>query len=344
VRRVLIFNFFGGVMDRGIPLYAHGIATCMQRLGIEAIELRCPRWLQGAPRAVRNSAFVLFEQLIAPLMRVLRGCSWTVYPYNSAGMFDALLGRSVLVVHDLIPNHRSDVKLAARYIRLTQTIHRRLSRPVCAASPHTLAQLRRLPAFRRCALRLWSNPFYAFEAALARRSNQEPVAPGPLRVLLCSGMNRNKDYRGALALFRKSRLLAQAQLRIVGFGDDAALAMRRVLRLPAAIRERVCVLPRLSIEQLVEEYMSANLVWVHSQKEGFGRCVTEALLCRKPVIASDIGAFRRLLTPDLHLYRADSFESSIELAMSQRVRSAVSFEGYHAALEVQVRELFAGAA
>jgi glycosyltransferase involved in cell wall biosynthesis len=344
VRRILIFNFFAGVMDRGIPLYAHGIATCMQRLGIEAIELRCPRWLQRAPRAIRNPAFVLFEQLVAPLLRVLRGCSWTVYPYNSAGLIDALLGRSVLVVHDLIPNHRSNLKLAARYIRLTQAIHRRLRRPVCAASPHTLAQLRRLPAFRRCALRLWSNPFYAFEAALVRHSNQEPVAPGPLRVLLCSGMNRNKDYRGALALFRKSRLLAHAQLRIVGFGDDAGLAMRRVLRLPAAIRERICVLPRLRIEQLVDEYLSADVVWVHSRKEGFGRCVAEGLLCRKPVIASDIAAFRRLRVPDLHLYQAGSFESRMELAMSHRVRSGLSFEGYHAALEAEVRELLAGAA
>src|SRR5688500_13506721 len=146
MKRVLVFNYFAGVMDRGIPAYAQDIATCMRRLGVDVIELRCPRLLRPAPRMLQNLIFVFFEQVVAPVMRLLRRCSLTVYPYNSAGVVDAALGRSVLVIHDLIPNRRSNAQLSSKYIRITQTIHRMLSRQICSASSHTLAQLHRIPA------------------------------------------------------------------------------------------------------------------------------------------------------------------------------------------------------
>jgi hypothetical protein len=343
--RVLIFNFFGGVMDRGIPIYVQDIATCMRQIGIEAVELRCPRWLQRAPRALLNVLFVLFEQIVAPIMRLVRRCSWSVYPYNSAGVLDALLGRSVLVIHDLIPNHRSDTRFAARYIRATQAVHRLMRRSICAASSHTLSQLRRLPAFHRCRMWLWSNPFYAFEEALGGRRLQTIIrSHSPRRVLLCSGIGRHKDYAGALKLFRRSQRLADAELRIVGFGDDAALALRRISRMPEQLRSRIRILPRLTLDELVEEYTSADVVWVHSRKEGFGRCVAEALLSRQQVIASDIVAFRRLSGPGLHLYRRGSFDASIDRAMAARAASSVTFNCYHAPLEAAVRELLSEAA
>jgi glycosyltransferase involved in cell wall biosynthesis len=344
-KRVLVFNFFAGVLDRGIPLYAQDVATCMRRVGLEVIELRCPHWLGRAPRVLLNALFVVFEQVVAPLVRIARSCAWTIYPYNSAGVLDALQARSVLVLHDLISNHRRNTRFAARYIRTTQAVHRLLSRPVCAASPHTLAQLHRLPAFHRCSLRLWSNPFYSFEQASSMYSKKPAREPASkFRILLCSGMGRNKDYAGALKLFRKSRVLANAELRIVGFGDDAGLALRRVQRLPEDFRERIHVLPRLSLQELVEEYVSADVVWVHSRKEGFGRCIIEALLLRRPVVASDIGAFRKLKGLGLQLYRNDRFDASLELATSRHETSSVTFDSHHVPLEAAVRELLASAA
>ena len=337
--RVLIFNFFGGVMDRGIPLYAQDVAECMRRIGLEPLELRCPRWLGSLPRMLRNPMFVAFEQLVAPAMRALRGCVMTVYPYNSAGIIDAALGRSVIVVHDLIGNGRGNSALAARYIRYTQAFHRALARPVCAASAHTLAHLRRLPAFRRCALRLWPNPFYAFEAALARRNAPTPRRGHQhLRVLLCSGVGENKDYAGALALFRHSRVLERAELRIVGFGDDAHLARRPVGRLPASVSERIVVLPRLSLDKLVAEYAASDLVWVHSHKEGFGRFVVEAMMAERPVLASNISAFRKLMGPGVYLYRRDYFDAGARHALSGHSVPRPNTAAFHAPLEAAIRE------
>lgn len=336
--RVLVFNFFAGVIERGIPLYTQNIAESMRRVGIEPVELRCPRWLRRAPRMVRNVAFVVFEQIVAPAMRVLRRCSITIYPYNSAGILDAVLGRSVLVVHDLIPNRRGN--LAARYICVTQTVHRLLGGPVCAASEHTLSHLRRLRAFKRCSLGLWSNPFYSFEAAIAWRARSVPRRDGgPPRVLLCSGLGSNKDYGGALSLFVQSRVLDGAELRVLGFGDDAPIAMRRLRRLPDSVAARVKVLPRLTLKELITEYVSSDLVWVHSQKEGFGRCIVEGRLSGRPVVASNIGAFRRLSNLGVHLYRDGGFDETVARALDAGVSACLSTIAYHAPLEAAVSQV-----
>jgi glycosyltransferase involved in cell wall biosynthesis len=337
MKRVLVFNFFAGVIERGIPLYTQNLAECMRRVGIEPVEMRCPVWLRRLPRPARNVAFVLFEQIVAPLWGMLRGCSLAVYPYNSLSVVDSLLGRAVLVVHDLIPNRRHN--LAARYICVTQTIHRWIGGRICAASEHTLTHLRRLGAFKRCTLALWSNPFYSFQAAHAWRTVSPRESGGAPRILLCSGMGRYKDYSGALRLFARSAVLRNAELRVMGFGDDAALAMRRVKRLPPEIRDRVTVLPRLSLADLINEYVSSDVVWVHSKKEGFGRCVVEGRLSGRPVVASDIGAFRKFTAFGVHLYRNDTFDSLVARALEHGPRFCLSATAYHAPLEAAVSEV-----
>lgn len=341
VTRVLVFNFFGGVMDRGIQLYARDIAQCMRHMGLDVVKLRCPLWLRAAPRPLRNVLFVVFEQLVAPLVRAVRGCALTVYPYNSVGIIDTLLGRSVLVIHDLIGNQRQNGALAARYIRATQAVHRRLRRPICAASEHTLRQLKRIEAFRRCPLHLWTNPFYTFEEVISESGIQTREDGGPLRILLCSGIGANKDYGGALRLFASSKVLENAQLRVVGFGDDAHLARRRLAKLPPSVRERITVLPRLSLHELVAEYRASHLVWVHSRKEGFGRFVVEARLAGRPVLASNISAFRRLRHHGVHYYRKDSFDAAVKRALEAPPAPSPSTELYHEPLERAVREVLA---
>jgi glycosyltransferase involved in cell wall biosynthesis len=337
MKRVLVFNFFAGVMERGIPLYAQNLAECMRRVGVDPIEIRCPVWLRRWPRPARNIAFVLFEQIIAPIVGLLRGCSLAVYPYNSVSMLDSLLGRAVLVVHDLIPNRRHN--LAARYICVTQTVHRRMGGRVCAASEHTLTHLRRLAAFKRCPLALWSNPFYSFQSANAWGTVSPRNSGGPPRVLLCSGMGRYKDYSGALRLFGRSAALQGAELRVMGFGDDASLALRRVKRLPPDVRSRITVLPRLTLSDLITEYVGSDVVWVHSKKEGFGRCIVEARLSGRPVVASDIGAFRKFSSFGVHLYRREGFDAAVSRALEHGPTSRLSPIAYHAPLEAAVSQL-----
>jgi hypothetical protein len=332
--RVLVFNFFAGVKDRGIPIYAREVNEGLRRVGIAAIELRCPRWLARLPSPLLNVAFVFAEQIVAPLLRKLRNCSLTIYPYNSASLIDAVTGKSVLVVHDLISNQADRGQLAARYIRFTQAVHRYLRRPVCAASEQTLSYLRRLPAFSRSPLHLWPNPFYEFEAAATRLPRSRRTS-GRLRVLLCTGMGPNKDYAGAIRILRRSKALAEAEVRILGFGDDALLAMRRIERLPAEYRHRITVLPRLSLEQVCCEYRDSDIVWVHSLHEGFGRSCIEARINGCRVLASNIAAFRKMRWLGLQLYKKREFDERIAelLAMTTEPLRKDLVAHLHAALE-----------
>ena len=341
--RILVFNFFGTVMDRGIPQYARDVAEGIRRSGHETLELTCPNALRRLPRPFRNVLFVIFEQLVAPVVRIWCGCAMTVYPYNSAGVVDALLGRSVLVIHDLMPNARSNTSLAARYIRVTQSVQRLLGRPICAASEHTLALLRRIGRFNRSPLKLWSNPFYQFEHALSESGSAASASQeGPLRILLCSGLARNKDYGGALRLFARSRELRDAQLYVIGFGDDAHLARRRVARLPIDVRRRIVILPRLSLAEVAAEYQLSDVVWVHSHNEGFGRSVIEGRLSGRPVIASRIRAFAMLAAPGVTLYQDKTFDADIR-AVLQRAEppTCINIVDYHMQFEASIRSVIA---
>jgi glycosyltransferase involved in cell wall biosynthesis len=345
--RVLVFNFFAGLKARGIPVYAAELEECFGRLGIEHRELRAPAWLDRAPAALQNVCYVLYEQVVAPLAGRWWRTGLTVYPYNAGSLLDAWTGRAVMVVHDLIPNRRDSGGLAARYIRTCQAWHARLGRPVATVSRHTQRQLRRIERYRRCPLYLWANPFYAFEAALQRAApvllTGSDATAQPVRLLLCSGMGSNKDYRGALRLLRQLPADLPVDLRVLGFGDDAVLAERALALLPPEQRARVTVLPRLSLAGIVNEFRVAQVVWVHSRAEGFGRPVVEARMAGRPVVATDIGAFRPLRRlGHVHLYKDSDFHAAFEAALgearSQHV-GAASAESFNRQLEAEVMRL-----
>lgn len=343
--RVLVFNFFAGVKDRGIPQYARELEECLARGDIESIELRCPAWARGLPQGALNLLFVLFEQIVAPLMRWRKGCIATIYPYNSAGLWDAWRGRGLLVIHDFISNKRSNRKLAARYIRWTQAWHCRWRQPICAVSDHTQKHLLRVAPYRACPVYLCSNPFYAFQHALERLTSvpRLPASETRRTLLLCTGLGPNKDFRGALALFRDTPEMTGWQLRIVGFGNDTHLANRLVRKLSKEVRDRIVVLPRLDMSELVEEYLRCDVVWAHSLKEGFGRSLVEARMSGKPVLARSITAFRRLaFLKHVTLYRNEQIGPRFQALLKAGINvPAASPEVFHQQLESQMRDALA---
>ncbi len=343
--RVLVFNFFAGLKQRGIPVYSRELEACFRRLGVCHHELRAPAWLGRAPAIVQNLCFVLYEQIVAPLVARRLGCQLTVYPYNSGSLLDAWAGRAVMVIHDLIPNRRDSQGLAARYITACQAWHARLGRPVATVSRHTLRQLSRIEQFRRCEKYLWANPFYAFEDALARQPVRRRRTTEATTVLLCSGIGPNKDWRGALLLLRSLPAEQAFDVRVLGFGDDVRLAQRRLGLLPDHWRTRVTLLPRLSLDETVAEFVRSDLVWVHSRAEGFGRPVMEARMCGRPVVASDIGAFRQLRRfRHVYLYRDEGFAAALEAGLADaRAGSAhaASAQSFNRQLETEVARLLA---
>ena len=345
-RRVLVFNFFAGLKARGIPLYARELEVCFERVGAHHEELRAPAWLAAAPVWLQNLAFVYYEQVVAPWTARRLGCELTVYPYNSVGLWDAWRRRAVMVVHDLIPNRRDQRGLAARYIRTCQVLHARRGGPLATVSRHTQRQLQRIPQFALSPKYLWVNPFYGFERALALMPPAPaaaPVAGRRLRVVLCSGTGANKDFRGALTLLSRLGVSELPELRVLGFGDSAELARGRVTqRLRPAWAEQVTVLPQISLSAIIDEFRQADFVWVHSRAEGFGRPVMEARLCGRPVLATDIGAFRQLRKlRHVHLYRDEAFGDAWRAAVqdAQAPCPAAHADFLHHQIEAEVARL-----
>lgn len=281
---VVIFNFFRGVFDRGIPLYVENLVAAFHRSGIRCVQVTCPRAFRRLPRPLLNFLFVVYEQLVLPLLSLRFSCA--IYPYNSVSVLSAVLGRPAMVVHDFIPLSPRDRKFAARYIRFTQRIHALFGRDIIFIARRSREVARRARLYPRSRTFLFPNSFFLFQQSLS----PAPAPPGE-HVLLCSGWGRNKDLPGALDLYLRSGLYRSRPLRILGIAghDEAVTAF---LSAHPGLAGSITVLPRLSDAGVATAYRSAAWVWVHSAKEGYGRSIAEAKLCACRIVASDIPPFR----------------------------------------------------
>jgi hypothetical protein len=59
---------------------------------------------------------------------------------------------------------------------------------------------------------------------------------------------------------------------------------------------------QLTDKQVAKEYQGHSIVWVHSLREGFGRCVVEGRLAGARVICTNISEFVELRDDDVCLY------------------------------------------
>jgi glycosyltransferase involved in cell wall biosynthesis len=293
--RMLLFNFFAGVYDRGIPIYVENLRAALERQGVTCREFRCPRLLRRLPKPLLNMVFVLCEQLVVPALAI--GCDRVLYPYNSVSVADSMRGRAVVVVHDFVSASTRRRSLLARYIRGTQRIHARLGREVAYISRSTERTARRLRWFPRSRTYLLPNSFFGFMSCL-----RPDAVPRGQEVLLCAGWGENKDLGGALELYRQSGLWRRRSLCILGIAGHQEAVDRFLEKYPEH-RERITVLPRLEQAAVGDAYRTAAWVWVHSKKEGYGRPIAEAKLCGCRVVASDIPPFREQRDERTFFYR-----------------------------------------
>ncbi len=312
---IYINNFFHGILLRGIPIYAENLLLGIRVSGRNAKMFSCSPLFHSIPRGFLNIFFVIFEQLVFPIsaMRSKK----TIYPYNSVSIIDSLLGRSVLIIHDFIPNHKSDRSLAARYIRFTQQVHALLGRDVAFVSKSTAKIARRLKAFPKSKKYYLPNTFYMFQE-LAMNVN---CLAGDY-ILLCSGRGPNKDLIGALELAYSSNVFANAKIRILGLAGDRSL-VDKWCKVRSLASDHIHVCGKLSDLDVLKEYKSSRWVWVHSLAEGYGRSIAEAKICGKYVLASDIPPFREQISDTVFLYRnRDQFllnANRVEMSVNRKI-------------------------
>jgi glycosyltransferase involved in cell wall biosynthesis len=124
----------------------------------------------------------------------------------------------------------------------------------------------------------------------------QPPPAGPPVILFVGTVTRSMGIDLLLEAFA---LLGRtdARLHIVGplFPElDAEAEARRL-----GIGDRVTVAGELTERALVEAYGRASCLVLPSRSEGFPAVIVEAMLTGRPVIATDVGGVREIVTPDV---------------------------------------------
>lgn len=308
-QRILLFNFFSGVLQRGIPLYVDNLSVALESAGFRCVQFRCPQFLRRAPRPLLNLLFVFCEQLIAPLLGLAYHRS--IYPYNSVPLFALFSRRTAVVVHDFISNHRRKGNFSSIYVTATQKLYAICGGTVIYASQITQRIGQRGRRFPRSQAFCFPNTFYGI---LRLRSSQPP--PRGNAVLLCTGWGAHKDITGALRLYVDSGLVRCRPLEILGLAGHAEAVEAFCAAHPEVARQ-IAVFPRLDDQEVVYAYETAAWVWIHTLREGYGRSLAEARLCGSRVVASDIAPFREQRDPYTFLYSGlNAFRSAMQACES----------------------------
>lgn len=283
---ILINDFIGGVLDRGIPHYVRNIIFGLEEEGFRVSVVRAPAICRKLPRGVFYLLAVLFEQTIMPLIGMFKRADMTLYPYNSVAVIDLLTRRGKIVIHDLEQLNRGLSPSKLYYLACYRALKWRKS-PIFTIMELTRQRLIDSGLFGECPITILPVTFYAFEKLAAA---QPPPGKTKNSILLCTGSNPNKDFDTVVSDYLPKTLAGGFPVAIVGLhkATDAA----RLVSLDTYLGSgQLKLCGQLTDAQVVTEYQTHDIVWVHSLREGFGRCLIEGRLTGGRVVCSDIPEF-----------------------------------------------------
>lgn len=305
--RILINDFIGGVLDRGMPHYVRNIIDGLREEGFAVSFVRAPRLFRKIPRSLFYMIAVLFEQTVPPALGFLKRADLTLYPYNSIALIDLVTGRGRIVVHDLEQLNRVMSPSKLYYLACYRAL-KWLERPVYTISELTRQRMIESGLFGKCSIMILPVTFYTFERLIA---GQSPGRNDRTSILLCTGSTANKDVEGLAADYLPKLLAAGYSVTVVGLHKATDMPpFAPLAQYVASGRLRIC--GRLTDREVAAEYQKHPIVWVHSLREGFGRCVVEGRLAGGRVVCSDIPEFAGMRAemrddPEVYLYK-DSAE------------------------------------
>jgi Glycosyl transferases group 1 len=305
---ILVNDFIGGFLDRGMPLYTRNLIDGLREEGFRVSVIRAPAICRKLPRNVFYLISVVVEQAVLPLFSLIRQSDLTLYPYNSASIIDLMRRRGRIVVHDLEQLNRGMSPSKAYYLFCYRAI-KWLDCPIFTISQLSRQRIAASGLFGRGAITLLPNTFYAFERFLR---DPTPAREAKTSILLCSGSTANKDIETVIADYLPKVLGNGYRVSVLGLHktDDA----QRFEALAAYLKSgqlRLC--GQLTDREVAAEYQKHEIVWVHALREGFGRCVVEGRLAGSRVICTDIAEFVELRDADVSLYKdVDAFMAALD--------------------------------
>jgi glycosyl transferase family 1 len=294
---ILINDFIGGALDRGISLYVRNLIDGLTEEGFRVSVVRAPAVCRKLPRGLFYALAVLVEQTVLPVIGFWLRADLTLYPYNSVAIADLLTGRARIVVHDLEQLNRP-LSLSKLYYLTCYRGVKFCNAPVLTISEISRQRLIMSGLFGHGPIMILPNTFFAFERLLGAETPRHKKTA----ILLCTGSTANKDLETLVADHLPKALAAHYSISILGLhkaADMPRLASLRGFLATGQLR----LFGRLSDQQVAHEYRSHAIVWVHSLREGFGRCVVEGRLAGSRVIATDIPEFAALRDGEVYLYK-----------------------------------------
>lgn len=303
---ILVNDFIGGALDRGIPLYVRNLIEGLRGEGLRVSVVRAPALCRRLPRGVLYLIAVVVEQLVLPVIGFVLRADLTIYPYNSVAVVDLLTRRGRIVVHDLEQLNRP-ASFSKFYYLFCYRAVKWFNAPLFAISDITRQRLAQSGLFGSGPVTLLPNTFYAFERLAAAETPER----GP-SILLCTGSTANKDLETVVSEYLPAVLAQGHCVSIFGLHKASDTAkLKPVAAFLASGQVRLC--GRLSDVEVARAYRSHAIVWVHSLREGFGRCVVEGRLAGARVLATDIAEFEELRDGGVSLYRdPDGFLAALE--------------------------------
>ncbi len=320
---ILINDFIGGVLDRGIPLYVRNLIGGLREEGFEVSVVRAPSICRVLPRNLFYMIAVAVEQLALPVVGYLLRADITLYPYNSVAIADLFTRRGRIVVHDLEQLNRG-MSLSKIYYLACYRVLKKTGSPIFAISELTRQRIGDSRLFGQCPVVMLPNTFFTFERYL-RAIKRKPETTKSL--LLCTGSTANKDIETLVADYLPKMLSAGFRVSILGLhkaGDAPRLAALQSFIDSGQLH--IC--GRLSDRAVAREYRSHRIVWVHSLREGFGRCLVEGRLAGAHVICTDIPEFEALRDDAVHFYKdAEQFMAMLD-RLVETEPPTVAYGGY----------------
>ncbi len=126
--------------------------------------------------------------------------------------------------------------------------------------------------------------------------NNDGIAKEPNSLIFVGNTEDRK--KGIIHLLQALRLIKDecpVKLTIIDGGAPETTYVRALVR-KYGLQDRVMIFRRLSREELVRRYVSAEIAAVPSLFEGFGFPAVEAMACELPVIATRAGALPELVS------------------------------------------------
>ena len=322
--KIVLFNALSGLQVRGISKVADELSRHLRKKGHTVVEIKIPKVLYGKSAFARVFVLIIFQQIVCPIVALLKRSDLIIDPYNGYSIFGSLFVKTKYFINDYTAFKRAYWYLHPgslyqlflfkidRLFNLAEMYH--ISSGIC--TPQFLKRTIE-PKIFPCIVDpidcKESSFFKEIIAPLLKKPNARH-----LLVSTISGNTWNKDFDGLLghleSLDRSFTLLA------LGFEEYVWDHKTEVIN---SLKTNHIIRFGFVEESFISSAIKHSDIFIfHSLSEGFGRPILEALQLGKIVITSHVPILNILSEEaknNVYTYKTrEEFQLAVEAAVESK--------------------------